>query len=320
MKTIFKFFSFVLALLVMQSVYANNRPMVLLISIDGFSPSYVFNKEKYGLKIPNLTAIYQQGTYATGVVGINPTLTYPSHVTLITGANPVSHGIDNNELFDPLYKHHDAWYWYTQDIKVPTLWSAASKAGLSTANVEWPVSVGAPVNYNIVQYWRDGTHEDEKLVKLLSTPGLIEEAEKAIGHRYPLQDWSVEDDIKKTDFILYILEKKQPQFFTVYFASVDANAHHFGPSSLQARTAIEAVDASIGKLWKSLQKTSGNNYILAIVSDHGLSSIHSQIRLNAAFKQAKLLDSNDKHHWRAYAWTAEGEAGIYFSATAASIS
>src|ERR1700727_3051130 len=120
---------------------------VLLISVDGMRPDYVTKADEHGLKIPNMRKMMQEGAYAEGVIGVVPTVTYPSHTTLITGVWPEKHGIYANTTFDPERKNLGGWYWYAEDIKVPTLWDAAKSAGLTTASVNWPVSVGAPVNY-----------------------------------------------------------------------------------------------------------------------------------------------------------------------------
>ena len=102
-----------------------------------------------------------------------PTLTYPSHVTLLTGVTPATHGVTGNLTFDPYNTNQYGWDWYASDIKVPTLWDAAHAAGLSTANVHWPVSVGAPVDWNLPQIWRTGSPDDRKLLAALATPGLL---------------------------------------------------------------------------------------------------------------------------------------------------
>src|SRR5690242_4926543 len=75
---------------------------VLLISIDGLRPDYVTQADAHGLKIPNLRRFLSEGSYADGVVGVVPTITYPSHTTLVTGAWPAEHGIYSNITFDPL--------------------------------------------------------------------------------------------------------------------------------------------------------------------------------------------------------------------------
>ena len=60
---------------------------VLMISIDGLRPGDVIEAEARGLKLPNLRRFVSEGTYASGVVGVLPTVTYPSHTTLITGTS-----------------------------------------------------------------------------------------------------------------------------------------------------------------------------------------------------------------------------------------
>jgi predicted AlkP superfamily pyrophosphatase or phosphodiesterase len=123
---------------------------LLLISIDGLQPADVIEADKRGINIPNLKRFVKEGSYASGVRGVLPTVTYPSHATLLTGVSPAKHGIIGNNSFDPMQINQSGWYWYASDFKVPTLWDAAAKAGKTTANVHWPVSVHAPsITWNI---------------------------------------------------------------------------------------------------------------------------------------------------------------------------
>src|SRR5665213_3200199 len=107
--------------LVLSAAHARARTLVV-ISIDGMKPGYVTEAAKHGLKVPNLARFMEKGTYADGVVGVAPTVTYPSHTTLMTGVWPAEHGILSNTTFDPLHKNMGGWYWYASQIKVPTLW------------------------------------------------------------------------------------------------------------------------------------------------------------------------------------------------------
>src|SRR5260370_36625733 len=102
-------------------------PLLLLISIDGLRPDHVTAADKLGLKIPNLRRFLAEGTYAEGVQGVIPTVTYPSHTTLITGAWPSRHGILANGVFDPLRENQSGWDWYTADIRGPTLLGPAAR-------------------------------------------------------------------------------------------------------------------------------------------------------------------------------------------------
>jgi predicted AlkP superfamily pyrophosphatase or phosphodiesterase len=160
------------------------KPFLMLISIDGLKPEAILNAQGHGLKVPNLRAFLADGVYASGVQGVLPTLTYPSHTTLMTGVSPAKHGIYSNTTFDPFKRNEHGWYWYAEDVRVPTLWDAASAAHLSTANIYWPISVGAHIRYNLPQIWRTGTEDDLKLQRALSTPGLEQELSAGLG-RYP---------------------------------------------------------------------------------------------------------------------------------------
>jgi hypothetical protein len=122
-------------------------PALLLLSIDGLMPSQVLQSQALGAQVPNLRQMVEQGAYATGVRTVVPSLTYPAHTTLITGTSPATHGILGNLVFDPTGTNKEGWYWYADVISVPTLWSEAKRARYVTANVFWPVSVGAPVDH-----------------------------------------------------------------------------------------------------------------------------------------------------------------------------
>ena len=93
------------------TVLAQSHQPVLLISVDGLRPDYVTQADEHHLRIPNLRRILADGTYADGVTGVFPTVTYPSHTTLVTGVWPAEHGILNNTRFDPERNLFNAWYW-----------------------------------------------------------------------------------------------------------------------------------------------------------------------------------------------------------------
>jgi predicted AlkP superfamily pyrophosphatase or phosphodiesterase len=113
---------------------------VLMISVDGLKPEYVTEADQRGLKIPILRGLMADGAYADGVAGVWPTNTYPSHTTLVTGVTPAVHGIYNNPEFDPKHKFAESWFWYARQIRVPTLWQAAHRAGLATASIAIPAT------------------------------------------------------------------------------------------------------------------------------------------------------------------------------------
>ena len=77
----------------MAGAAPSDRSGLLLISIDGLNPEYVTQADKYKLKIPNLRRILRDGAHASSVRGVLPTVTYPTHTTMLTGVWPAKHGI-----------------------------------------------------------------------------------------------------------------------------------------------------------------------------------------------------------------------------------
>jgi predicted AlkP superfamily pyrophosphatase or phosphodiesterase len=288
-------------------------PVVLLISVDGMKPEAVLDAAGHGLKVPNLRAFMTEGAYSSGVRGVLPTLTYPSHTTLLTGASPARHGIFDNTTFDPLLRNQRGWYWYAEDIKVPTLWDAAAAAKLRTANVYWPVSVAAKITYNLPQIWRAGTDDDLKLQRALSTPGLEQELSTELG-RYPggMEETVAEDEIRAR-FAIRLLEEKHPAFFTVYLTGLDTEEHASGPFSPKSNATLERLDAVVGSLRAAAERTAPGRATVCVVSDHGFAAIEHDVNLYAAFLEAGLF-SVDKDNvvtaWKAMLWPAGGSAAV----------
>ena len=59
-----------------SAAFAAAVPPVLVISVDGLHPAYITEADRYGLKVPALRRLMQQGAHARGVVGVVPTVTY----------------------------------------------------------------------------------------------------------------------------------------------------------------------------------------------------------------------------------------------------
>jgi predicted AlkP superfamily pyrophosphatase or phosphodiesterase len=286
---------------------------VLLISIDGLQPADVIEADKSGIDIPNLKRFVTEGSYASGVRGVLPTVTYPSHATLLTGVSPAQHGIIGNNSFDPMQINQGGWYWYASDIKVPTLWDAAAKAGLSTANVHWPVSVKADaVKWNIPQIWRTGHADDAKLVKALATPGLIESLEAKLGDYAPGIDESIQGDETRGRFAVALIEREKPDFTTVYLTALDHEQHQEGPDTPQAHAILKRIDAVVGRLIAA-QLQARPDSVIAVASDHGFSKVDTEINLYRAFIDAGLITLDDKgkiKSWEASPWNSGGSSAI----------
>jgi predicted AlkP superfamily pyrophosphatase or phosphodiesterase len=296
-----------------SSLLAQQRHPVLMISIDGLRPDYVTHADEHQLKIPTLRRFLTEGTYADGVVGVFPTVTYPSHTTLITGVWPAAHGILNNTRFDPERKFGGAWYWYADQIKVPTLWSAAKSAGLHTASVSWPVTVdAATIDFLIPEYWRISAAEssnpdDSLMMNAVSRPdGEIQRISKRVNAPYMMgNDTSPEGDETRTLYSLDILKQHKPEFMTIHLSSLDEEEHLHGPFSAEANADLERIDGMVARLISQEQSNNPDSAIV-IVSDHGFVHVDHALNLYIPFLQAGLIQTKGSPNAiTVTSWTAE---------------
>jgi predicted AlkP superfamily pyrophosphatase or phosphodiesterase len=314
-----------LAILLLTIATPGIAAPVLMISVDGMKPEYVFEAEQRDLKIPYLRNLIRTGTHAAGVIGVWPTVTYPSHTTLVTGVSPAEHGIMSNVEFDPEQHFKEAWYWYAEQIRVPTLWRVTHAALLTTASVGWPVTVGATdIDYLIPEYWRitgptkDLNPSDRYLIAALCRPdGLLSEMQKTVGPYLMANDTSLPGDEVKTRFAIDILRRHKPAFMTVHLSSLDDAEHGHGAFSAEANRDLEAVDSMLAEL-AAAAHAANPAAIVAIVSDHGFTELTHRVNLLIPFLRAGLVTSvvdpatqiPKLVSWTAQPWGAGGMAAI----------
>ena len=298
-------------------LFAQSAPNkgLLVISIDGLRPDYISASGRQDLKIPNLRRVWDTGSHANGVRGVLPTVTYPSHTTIMTGVWPSKHGIFANTTFDPLERNLGGWYWYSEDIRVPTLWEAAAKAGYVVGSVSWPVTVGARgISWLLPEYWRASTSEDLKLIRALATPGMVKEFEPQIGPYEPDLEKAIPGDWARTRYAEAIIRRKHARFMTVHLAALDHMEHGFGPFSREANAALEEIDQMVGVLDRAMRDETSNEAI-CVVSDHGFANIDHQLNIRIPFVKAGLIQISTGEapkikDWDAAPWETGGLAFI----------
>ena len=79
------FFAIVFLMLTGTSAYSQAARHVVLISIDGFRPDFYLDS---AWAAPNLRKVLREGVYASRVRSVVPSVTYPSHTSLVTGVTP----------------------------------------------------------------------------------------------------------------------------------------------------------------------------------------------------------------------------------------
>jgi predicted AlkP superfamily pyrophosphatase or phosphodiesterase len=249
---------------------AARQPLVV-VSIDGLDNRYLANADRMGLKIPNIRRLMREGQTSAGIVGVVPTITWPSHTTMITGVDPIVHGILANWR-PPGEKFLD----YSQ-IKVRTLLGAAHDAGLKTATINWPVSVGAPVDWNIPEYFqqRRGAAMDRASVESkVRPPDLFER----ISADEPTFAPAWIGDRERTLAAVWILQHHKPDLMLIHLADLDSEEHENAPYTRESIAILELTDGMLGQIIKAMPANSA----LALVSDHGFERVTTMVNLRAA--------------------------------------
>lgn len=284
---------------------------VVLISIDGLMPSS-YTDPALAPQTPNLRALTRNGVWADGVVGVLPTVTYPSHTTLITGVDPARHGIYDNQILDPEGRSNGAWYWYASAIKVPTLPMAARARGLRAAAVTWPVTIGMDLDVNAPEYIGSRHEESLGMLRVLSQPpGLLDAAANMRGKPF---GWP-QTDRDRTDLASYIIRTHDPHVLLVHLIGLDSAQHGSGPGSADALRTMHEIDGYVGEIVAAVRAAGhADSTTITVVSDHGFLPLERQLQPNAAFKAAGLLTVNERGavtSWRAWFHSSGGSGYVF---------
>ena len=235
-----------------------------------------------GERIPNLRRLLAGGQVADGVNGVWPTITWPSHTSILTGVRPDQHGILGNRK--PRSEGSD-YYWSAHLIQVPTLLQCVASHGLTSATITWPVTVDAPVTYNLPEYFkrRNGGSMDEATIDSKAEPASLP---AQIAHDFPSfpQQWM--DDRTRTLAAVWLLEQRQPDLLLVHLVDLDSDQHDLGPFNETSRAIVERTDELIGEMLGVMPA----NYDVVITSDHGFERVDHTAHLEMLLREHHLPD------------------------------
>jgi len=299
-----------IVLAVIQAAIAQ-QSHVVVISVDGFRPEF-YKDPSWGMV--HLRQAMAGGAYSDGVRGVFPSVTYPSHTTILTGVKPLKHGIYYNTPVEPMGAS-GRWYWEYDSLKVPTIWSAAKQAGLTTACVMWPVTVHAPITYRIPEYWflprEKGGRNDNVggMSKEANPPGLFEEVRDNVGGRMAAEYFPA--DANNARMTAYLIRKYKPAFTAVHIADVDHFEHEQGRDGDKVRSAVASADQAIKTILDAIEQAGIREQTTVIVTgDHGFVDIHSQLAPNVLLSRAGLIPA-DKSGWKAFFHSSGGSSFLH---------
>jgi len=267
------------------------RPRVVLISVDGLWARDLQRAESAGVPLPVLDSLRRAGALAAGVVGSFPSVTYPSHTTIVTGVRPARHGIYANRVFAPPTdtSRLEIWYWEASLVRVPTLFDAARGAGLSTAAVGWPVTADDPaVTYNLPEVWHPRVFGDSDLavMRRRGTPWLLDSLGAPPSGRFT--------DSLRAEWSAAIMRRWDPDLVALHLIDVDGAKHAHGPWADSVVAALRKADGELGRVLAAVRETvRGRSTTVIVTSDHGFLAYAHEFRPGVLLAAAGLVRRGD---------------------------
>jgi len=264
--------------------------------------------------LPNFKDLIESGSYCENVQTIYPSVTYPCHVSIVTGKFPNHHGVINNTLLQPGNPSPD-WYWHRKYVKGTTLYDEAKKAGLTTAALLWPVTARANIDYNMPEIFANRPWHHQIGVSLRNGSPLYQlEMNRKFGHiRKGLKQPELDDFVLEST--IETIKNKKPHLLLVHFTDLDTQRHYHGFSSKEAMEAIQRHDHRLGRIRNAIKEAGlDNKTTIVALGDHSALDENKAIKLNVLLREKGLIQLNKKGRvidWKAYCKSCDGSAYIY---------
>jgi predicted AlkP superfamily pyrophosphatase or phosphodiesterase len=280
---------------------------LVLVSLDGLRPEFYLDD---GYAAPELRALLRAGSHARAVEAVFPTVTYPSHASIVTGVRPARHGISFNVLFDPLGER-GRWYEEAADLRAPPLWAWAQAAGRRTAAVSWPSTLGAAIDALLPERDYYVRPDPGELLRAAASPGLLDRLGVAPGpdtFQNPIE-W----DAFLAATAAAIIRDDRPHLLLLHLIQLDYFQHRGGREGAEVKPALLRVDGHLGALRRALARAGlAERTAIIVTGDHGFQDVQRVLFPNQLLADAGLRACpRAGGGWRATAHLAGGAAAVF---------
>lgn len=263
-----------------------SRNKLLMIMIDGVSADYF---EAHKQRLPYLSRLAETGYQVKRMKSPVPATSMPGRASLLSGVSADRHGVFGNRVlrgrrFSPAD---------SEDMRVPTIASLASSAGLDVACIGHALVRPDDVSLYVPPCWMRGpgftkiraTGETWSLLQMkdplqrlagVSLPSLEKQAiaTESMG----FSEYLIADQLIIGAAANLLRSASSPDVILTEINVTDVAQHIFGYESEQAHFAVAFADSLVGLCLDSLhQSHRDNEYVVAIVSDHGHAPISKTI-------------------------------------------
>jgi predicted AlkP superfamily pyrophosphatase or phosphodiesterase len=265
--------------------------------------------------LPNYRRYLAGGAEVKKIKTVYPSLTYPAHVSMVTGNYPDRHGVVSNSEFIP-GSPKLVWNWFHKVVHCTDLFDVAKKKGLTTAAVYWPVTGGHPsIDHLIAAYWTQ--IPGETIMDAQRRAGASDSMIKII-EKYKdgwIEKQSPGFDIFKINCASELIRQYKPDLLMVHPTNIDNYRHHNGVFNNKVTQGVKETDEWIGQIMGAVEKTGAldeTNFFL--VSDHGQIDTKRIININVLLADHGLITTDEKGgfaDWDAYCCSGGMSALVY---------
>jgi predicted AlkP superfamily pyrophosphatase or phosphodiesterase len=262
---------------------------ILIVDVAALSPAEV------GAQTPHLSALAARG----GMYPLRepfPSLTCPSHASLLTGTLPSEHGMIGNCLYSREYAKWFNWNRSSHLVSGTPLWDAARARDpkVRTANLFFRNCADTSCEVRVTErpvYWSSGHKQFDFFTEPRS---LHAELVQRFGPMPFLNFWGPLANIVSSEWIIgaamHVMERSDPELMLVYPPFLDYDGARFGPSSPEVAKALRAMDAALAPLLTAAQNQGRD---ILIVSDYGFEDVDQPVHLNRVLRRAGFLNVED---------------------------
>lgn len=275
---------------------------------------------EYMMTKPNFRRIMEKRAEVDKVLSVFPAITYPAHTTLMTGCYPGKHGVYNNVPFKDYEDNKKHWYRYSKVVRVEDIFTAAKRAGCTTASVYWPITGGHPdIDYIINEYFFFYPEEDtieafRNMGANDATVKVIEENRHIIeGVRRKEVGFSYDRFLMKC--ACGLIRDVQPDVMLVHNCIPDTARHKYGAFGPELREGLDRVDQQLGDVVAAMEAAGvyeQTNFI--ILSDHGQMDFEKRTKINVLLAEGGFLEvapDGGVYDWQAFAQVNGMSASVY---------
>lgn len=239
-------------------------------------------------ELPNFKRIFANGSIFPNLKTVFISNTYPVHSSIATGVVPGEHGLNSNIMLQP-HNPNPWWNYDSRQLKAEPIWDTASKYGLKTAAVMWPVTAYAEnINWNIPEIViREG---ESQIWANLRTGSKFIQIFTYLRHSNLLRGIEQpERDRFATACMQDIINFKHPDLMLMHLTAYDSLCHVHGRGSKETLEAMREMDGFLGKLADAC----GKDTTTIVFSDHSQLNVHTAVDPNRVLGSLGHLDYHE---------------------------